>query len=160
MIFECRLITGFTGSRASASSRFSGDRSPDGSRKGSRRSHHVRPGFRTRDDGGAIRKMHDSGVNAQCTQTIERRVKPLFLFACLLSDAVLVENFRRSKMGKNTGKLQMFALRELPRQSHSMSEVAMPSRSYPYRFSNERERASCRGAPPRDRAPLVVRSDE
>jgi len=55
----------------------------------------------------------------------------------LLPNRGVGEDFRRSEVGKNSGELQMLALRQSCRAKHSMSEVAMPSRFISYRFSNE-----------------------
>src|SRR5229473_2217353 len=79
--------------------------------------HHVRPRLRPRHDGRAVRQVHNSRINPQRAQPLERRVKTLFLFACLLANSGIRENFRGSKVRENPSKLQMFAFPQLPRKA-------------------------------------------
>ena len=61
--------------------------------------------------------MHNAWIDSQGTQPRERRVKSLFLFACLLANRGIREDFRRGKVRKNSGKLQMLGLPQLPRKA-------------------------------------------
>ena len=74
--------------------------------------------------------MHDPGIDAQRAQAFERSVKALFLFARLLANGGVGENFRRSKVREDSGELQMLAFRQLPRKAfHIGGSDAQPVHS-------------------------------
>ena len=79
--------------------------------------HHVRPGFRARDNGCAVGKMHQAGIDAQRAQPVQCRVEALFLFAGLLANGGIHKNSRRREVGKSAGELQVLALAKLPRET-------------------------------------------
>ena len=92
--------------------------------------HHVRPGFRPRHDRRAVRQVHNPRIDPQGAQALERGVKTPFLFACLLANGGIRENFRRSKVRKNTGKLHVLALSQLPCKAiHLAGRNAQPVHS-------------------------------
>src|SRR5438445_8260242 len=62
---------------------------------------HVRPGFRTRSDRGAVCKMHDAGIDAEFFEPIQRGVKPLFLLSGLAPGDRIQKYSRRSKMSED-----------------------------------------------------------
>src|SRR5580692_5415336 len=74
---------------------------------------HVSPSLGARCDGRAVGEVYDAGINPQRSQTVERRVKTLFLMPRLLTYACVGKNLGRSKMCKDSAQFQMFAFCEL-----------------------------------------------
>src|SRR5262245_61509692 len=73
--------------------------------KNGARTHHIRPGFRARRDGGAVGEMDEPGGDAERAQPFNRSVKAFFLIAGLRSDGP-GEHLRRGKVSKNTLKFE------------------------------------------------------
>src|SRR6476646_779992 len=58
---------------------------------------HVRPGFWTRSDGGAVGHVNDAGIDSESAKTFDGAVKTLFLLNGLLSDRTF-KDFGRGKV--------------------------------------------------------------
>ncbi len=74
---------------------------------------HVRPGFGTRGNGGAVGNVYDSGLHAEFAEAVDSATETLHLLLGLMADRRVRENFRRSQMGERAGEFEVLALREL-----------------------------------------------
>ena len=75
--------------------------------------HHVRPGFGTRGDGGAVGDVGDAGIGAEFAQAVECEVKAIELLARLMAELGVRENFGRGEMRERANHFHVFALGEL-----------------------------------------------
>src|SRR4029077_11103491 len=86
------------------------------------RPHHVRPRFRTRSDRGAVREMHDAGIDAESFQAFDRDEEPLFLLAGLAPGNRIQKYAGRSEMSEDTAQFQVLTFRKLRGETFGVIE--------------------------------------